>query len=82
VGPLDAAILERQMETVDPNLGYSHIRYSDGVGTLKCVTAVQHNRIKALMEALGFGPNINRPAPIPMEVSEPEAPPPAESCSL
>jgi hypothetical protein len=79
VGPLDAAILERQMETVDPDLGYSHIRYS----TVKCLTAVQHDRIKALMEALGFGPNINRTAPIPMEVSEPEAPhPPAESCSL
>jgi hypothetical protein len=31
------------------------------VGIIRCVTSRHHDAIKALREALGFGPNINRP---------------------
>jgi hypothetical protein len=55
------------MILIDPTLGYAQVRFSDGVGVIRCVTAEHHDRIKALLEELGFGPHINRPPDVPTE---------------
>jgi hypothetical protein len=67
IAPLDAAIFQRQMISIEPALGYAQVGFSNGVGIIRCVTAEHHDRIKALLEELGFGPHINRPPDVPTE---------------
>jgi hypothetical protein len=55
------------MISIDPALGYAQVRFSNGLGVIRCVTTEHHDRIKALLEELGFGPHINRPPDVPTE---------------